>query len=174
MTLWTVIETFQNLLVGAVGFAGVIITLLVNAKIARDRRRDERDHERATLRTALAEELNINRESLQGNLNSLRELPPDGKKETFVPTDPMDDAYRSFVPKIGLLTETEVHRVMNAYLYLRTYTARLFLIGVPPDTSPRHVQVPPEKLGRLKAEMEAAIPIIEQAREVLERARDAG
>ena len=174
MTVWDAFETYQTLLVGFFGFAGVIITLLVNAKIARDRRCDERDHERAMLRIALAEELNINRESLQRNLNSLRELPPDGKKGAFVPTDPMDDAYRSFVPRIGLLTETEVHRVMNAYLYLRTYTARLFLIGVPPDTGPRHVQVPPENLEQLKAEMEAAIPIIEQAREALERARDAG
>ena len=80
----------------------------------------------------------------------------------------------TFVPKIGLLSEMEVHRVMNAYLYLRTYQARLFLIGVPPDTSPRHVQVPPENIQRLVNEIGAAIPLIEQAREALERARDGG
>ena len=174
MTLWTVIETFQNLIVGIVGFTGVIFTLWFNAKVARDQRRDELEHERATLRSALAEELKINGDSLEGNLNSIRELPPDGKKGAFVPTDPMDDSYRSFVPRIGLLTEMEVHKVMNAYLYLRTYTARLFLIGVPPDTSPRHVQVPPENLQRLVTEFEAAIPLIEQARKALERARGVG
>lgn len=164
------LNNYQTLIVGAIGFAGVITTLLVNAKISRDRRRDELEHERATLRAALIEELKINGDSLRENLASLEGLPPDGEKGAFIPTDPMDDAYRSFVPRIGLLTESEVHRVMNAYLYLRTYAARLFLIGVPPHTGPRHVQVPLENFERLKAEMEAAIPIIEQARDALERA----
>jgi len=153
------LNNYQTLIVGVIGFAGVIITLLVNAKIPRDQRRDEIEHERATLRAALVEELKIIRDSLQGNLARFEELPPNGKKGLFLPTDPMDDAYRSFVPRLGLLTEPEVHKVMNAYLYLRTYTARLFLIGVPPHTGPRHVQVPPENLELLRAEMEAAIPI---------------
>jgi len=137
-------------------------------KISRDQRRHEIEHERATLRAALVEELKVNGDSLRGNLASLEKLPLNEQKGAFVPTDPMDDAYRSFIPRLGLLTEPEVHKVMSAYLYLRTYTARLFLIDVPPHTGPRHVQVPPENLERLKAEMKAAIPIIEQAREALQ------
>jgi hypothetical protein len=164
------LNSYQTLLVGGIGFAGVIVTLLVNAKISRDQRRHEIEHERATLRAALVAELKVNGDSLRGNLASLEKLPTNGQKGAFVPTDPMDDAFRSFVPRLGLLTELEVHKVMTAYLYLRTYTARLFLIGVPPQTGPRHVQVPPENLERLKAEMKAAVPIIEQAREALERA----
>ena len=100
MTLWT---EYQNLIVGSIGFAGVIFTLWFNSKEAREQRRDERQHERQALRVALMEELKINRHSLKENMDSLKQ--PKKVGGAFVPTEPMDDAYRSFVPKTGLLSQ---------------------------------------------------------------------
>ncbi len=173
-TFWACVHEFQNLIVGSIGFAGVIFTLWFNSNEARKQRREERQHERETLRVALTEELKINRDSLKENVDSLKQQPPKKEGGAYVPTDPMDDAYRSFVPKIGLLSQAEVSKVMGAYLSLRTYNAKLFLVGVPVPTSPRHVQVPAENLPLLAAMQEGLIDPIDQAIEVLKRACGTG
>ncbi len=50
---------------------------------------------------------------------------------------------------------------MDAYLTLQTYNANLFLVGVPPQTGPRNVDVPANNRKMLAAFMEAAIaPIV--------------
>jgi hypothetical protein len=176
MTLRTLVQEFQTLTAGTIGFAGVIITLVVNAWYAREQRREERRHECHTLRAALMEELKINRETLVSNMNKVRDsaydLPEAGGY--FVPTDPMDDAYRAFTHRIGLLSQAEVSKVMYAYLSLRTYDAKLFLIGVPPHTGDRHVQVPANNAPLLFGMLEHLIGPIEEAIGVLERARDVG
>jgi len=168
----TLLTEYQNLIVGSIGFAGVIFTLWFNSKEAREQRRDERQHERQALRVALMEELKINRHSLKENMDSLKQ--PKKVGGAFIPTDPMDDAYRSFVPKIGLLSQAEVSKVMGAYLSLRTYNAKLFLVGVPVDTSPRHVEVPAKNFPLLAAMQEGLLGPIDQAIEVLSHACDTG
>jgi hypothetical protein len=177
MALATWLEEFQTLTVGVVGFAGVILTLWFNARQAREQRREERRHECQTLRTALIEELRINREWLVRNtekvikdtINDLTE-----ERGYFAPTDPMDDAYRAFRHRIGFLSQPEVGKVMYAYLSLRTYNAQLFLIGVPPHTGDRHVQVPAKNAQLLSEMQKSLIGPIEEALTVLEHARDRG
>jgi hypothetical protein len=173
MTFWTVLEDYQTLIVGALGFAGVISTLRYNARLAREQRRDERSHERQALRAALIEELQINREAAVENAASLKEEPETGPRDAFVPTDPMDDAYRAFIGRIGLLSRAEVGKVMRAYLLLRTCGTRLLLIGVPPATGENYVRVPSENVGRLAQLLEVPVRSIDEAIEVMEAARDA-
>ena len=156
-------KDFQTLLVGLLGFAGVIFTLWQNAKAARRWRDEEWDHEREVLRTALLEELRINRDALEENAKRLEKPPPNAEDGAVIPTDLMNDAYRSFVSEIGLLSQNEVSKVMGAYLSLQTYNAKLFLVGVPTETSPRHVHVPAEHLKMLAAMMEEVIKPIDAA-----------
>lgn len=165
------LETYQTLVVGLVGFAGVIATLVVNAKIARDQRREEREHEREVLRGSLIAELRINRRSLEENSRLLKEQPPDDQGGVMVPTDLIDGAYRSLIQRIGLLSDDEVSRVMWAYGALETYSAKLFLIGVPVHTSPRHVQVPAQNATYLVAMQEGMFALVDEAIEALGRAR---
>ena len=172
MALWTWIEGHQNLTVGIIGFVGVIFTLWFNARQAREQRRDERHHECQTLRVALIAELKINKESLEGNIDGI-----DVTRKTgvyFMPTDLMNDAYRAFTDRIGLLSEAEVRKVMYAYLALQTYNAKLFLIGVPPHTGGRNVEIPAESGLYLSELLKVMIGPIDEAIEVMERTRDAG
>ncbi len=169
MAFW--LETYQTLAVGFAGFAGVIVTLWINAKIARDERRDERHHERDTLRVALIAELKINRRTLTENTNTLRENSSDPEGKAFIPTDPMNHAYQTLVPKIGLLSEDEVSKAMEAYLTLETLNAKLFLLGVPVPTSPRHVDVPGANLQMLAQMQESVVPLVDVAIDALEKAR---
>jgi hypothetical protein len=159
-----------TLTVGIIGFAGVILTLSANAWLARQQRRNEQRHERQTLRAALIEELKINRESLALNVETLKEGPE--PKGAVMPTDLMDDAYRAFVHRIGALSQAEVRRVMFAYLSLRTYNAKLFLMGFPPDTGGRHIQVPPENAAELVLTLEYLIGPIDEAIKLMESVRD--
>lgn len=169
MALWTWVQEHETLTVGVLGFVGVISTLWINAWQAREQRREERRHERQTLRAALIEELKINREALVGNTENIDNISETGGY--FVPTDLMDDGYRAFTDRIGLLSQAEVRKVMYAYLSLRTYNAKLFLVGVPPHTGDRHVQVPAENGPLLSGMQESLIGPINEAIEVMERAR---
>jgi hypothetical protein len=170
-TAW--LKDYQALVVGGVGFAGVIFTLWHNAKVARDRRDEERADERKALRAALVAELQINLEALRENSAKVRKDPPKEGGGLFVPTDRMDGAYRSFLPRIGLLSEGEVSAVMRAYLSLETYNAKLFLIGLPVHTSPRHVHVPAKNALALAGMQEAMVEPVEKAVKALRDAADA-
>ena len=63
------IETYQTLIVGILGFLGVIATLIFNSKLSRDLRKDELKHERNSIRQALITEL----ESLKGSFKDKSE-----------------------------------------------------------------------------------------------------
>jgi hypothetical protein len=175
MTLCAWVQDFQTLIAGTIGFAGVIITLVLNARQGRQQRRDERRHECQTLRAALIEELSVNRRSLVYNIEGVRKAGHLSEEGGFdVPTDPMDDAYRAFTHRIGLLPRAEVSKVMFDYLTLRTGNANLFLVGGPHPTSNRHVRVPVQKGPELLARLESCIGPIDEAIGVLERPRDVG
>jgi hypothetical protein len=173
--LLTWILANQTIAVGVLGFAGVIITLLVNARLARRGREEKRRHERQALRAALVEELKINRESLTNNVSNIRRKIDEGsgKESYFVPADPMNDAYRAFTNRIGLLSQTEVRHAMFAYLSLQTSRSKLFLIGVPIETDSGHVKVPPENGTMLLRLLESTIEPIDVAIEALENVHDA-
>ncbi len=171
MAFWDVLETYQTIVVGFVGFGGVIITIWFNAKIARDERRAERDHERDILRVALIAELKINRRTLTENTNTLRENSSDPEGKAFIPTDLMNHAYQALLPRIGVLSEDEVCKAMETYLTLETVSASLFLLGVPVPTSPGYVKVPGTNLQAIAQMQKSVCLLVEAAVDTLEKAR---
>lgn len=173
MTIWGWIQEHETLSAGITGFSGVIAVLVFNAWQERQQRRNEQRHERQTLRVALIEELKIHRESLSGNVDTSKQSQKDssGTVGAYVPTDPMDDAYKAFTSRIGLLSQSEVGKVMFAYLSLRTYYAKLFIIGEPPHTGDRNVQIPPENLSLLTGIQDGLVEPIDEAIKVMEDAQ---
>ena len=119
-------ERFQTAIVGVLGFAGVIIALISNARLVRRDRLEALRQERAALRTALVEELKILKLSLEDGIQKLEEQ--DDRSGAIVPTDPMSDVYNAFVPRIGILTSQEVKKVMWAYLSVREFRKNLVLL----------------------------------------------
>lgn len=132
------------------------------------------------MRTALLAELKIVRTGVSENIKESENA--DDSTAAYAPTDVTDDMYRTFSTRIGLLSDTEVAAVMNAYLTLRQYATNLFLIGVPAYTTdnlgdPVHstdrlVNVPPQNLKALTAmqaglhtELDKAISALEQGAE---------
>jgi hypothetical protein len=170
----TWLHTYQTLIVGGLGFAGVIVTLLVNARQTRKLRREERQHECQTLRVALLEELKINKKAFVSNREDIQNKAPAPGGGYAMPLDPIDDAYREFIHRIGLLSQAEVGKVMNAYLTLRTYHTALLFMGTPLAPNSRHIRVPVEYSQGLAALLDGLIGPIDEAVGTMERARDAG
>jgi len=166
MTCYELLRDFQTVIVGIIGFAGVIITIAVNAQLSRRERREQRNHDRQTIRTALITELNIIKGSLEKSVKKTKAT------AVAVPTDTMDNAYRALTDKIGLLTPDEVHNVTYAYLTLQTLGSALFLIGTPIQTSPRYVKVAAKDFPSWQSLEKSTIKPITEAIETLEKARE--
>lgn len=115
--MYSAIKDFQSLLVGAVGFVGVIVTLLVNSGLARRQHTRQVEHDATVLRLALRAELETIRDLLRDWLETFDD--PDGGKGLFTPFASVTDVYERSLGQLGLLKEYEIHAVMYAYLPIR-------------------------------------------------------
>ena len=118
---------YQTLIVGALGFTGVIITLLVNANISRRQRNDERTHESNSIRQALLVELKAVKVTYKDRLST-----SNGNNDWLLPEGVTDDIYQMLLPRVGFLTINEIEKVLKAYLLIGELPTRLKLISDSP------------------------------------------
>ena len=163
------------LIVGVVGFAGVITAQFVNAYLARRQRRDAIDHERHTLRTALLEELRFLKLSYEDRAKMIKEVEDEHAQfgSFLVPTDTMSDAYQRLVDRIGLLTSEQAATAIQAYLAVRQVPAELRLLEDEPfpdgDMRARHwIRVPRRSAADVRGMHESRVKLIDDAIKALE------
>ena len=123
------IKELQTLIVVGLGFIGVIMTLRINAKNSTEQLNDSRRHEARALRIALIEELKNSSLAIERNLRDtnrhLAELDGAHAISNFqFPIETYEDVFAVFTSRIGLLSQTEVQKVMAAYLRIRSFAAR--------------------------------------------------
>lgn len=123
--IYKIFVDFQTLIVGVIGFVGVVYTLRENALLAKKQHERVIDHEKETLRAALVAELEIIYKSLNGLAES--STPSQG---AFYPEEIPHIVYKSLISKIGLLTSEEVGAVIKAYALVNELPARLKLLSV--------------------------------------------
>ena len=112
-----IFETYQTFFTGMLGFAGVIITMIVSAKTQRKLQKDRIEHEKRALRVALKSELIATRNSYELRIDQLNE-PGHENDDVLIQNKIVDGIYRTLLDKIGLLTEEEVEKILNAYLLM--------------------------------------------------------
>ena len=135
--LWydpTFIEKYDTLIVGGFGFLGVIWTLKSNARLAREQHKWEIRQQRKAVRVALLQELRINKDAVARGAD--HQADAEKPMDVLVPTDVIDFTYRSFIDRIGLLTEAEIYMVTHAYLVLKEAKSKLVLLGIPSRLEP--------------------------------------
>lgn len=127
----TFFQPYQTLIVGVLGFVGVIVTLVVNAWLQRKAHADQRLHELGALRAALRGELKVNRNTFAGRVNELKAS--SSTSDPHVPAKVMNAVFRSSISKLGLLRESELEPVLVAYLLLEELPSTLVTIlgGLP-------------------------------------------
>lgn len=120
------LERFQTSLVGVLGFTGVIITMLANAKIQRNLQSAQRQHEVRSLRTALLVELKANVQMYETRISDLSKTV--GTHHALIPSKVTNNIYQSSLSDVGLLSAKEVEAVLRAYLLLEEMPYRLRLL----------------------------------------------
>src|SRR5262245_53443377 len=127
-----VLQTYQALIVGGLGFAGVITTLAVNARLARKQEERKEHREARALRTALIAELRQQKGGLEQAAETTDEAAKqhgnDPEHEGVLPLVRYDAVFNASVDKLGLLSSRQVAAVYEAYLQMRTLTWRLRLL----------------------------------------------
>jgi Flp pilus assembly protein TadB len=99
-------KTYQTLVVGLLGFLGVIATMLWNAHLQRKQEERRERREASALRTALIEELKQQREALQYTADSLaaaQASTQDGTHGSLIPLERYDAVFRGSLERLGLL-----------------------------------------------------------------------
>jgi|GEM_PF-3518150 len=133
---------FQTLIVGVVGFTGVIITLAVNARLARKQHERQIQHDSRVLRIALRAELSAIAETYRDRIKSLSG-PPGEWEGASLTLDPMTDFYKRMIDRVGLLSSTEIRLVRQAYALAQQLPEHLTMFpGAKRDALPGTVWLP--------------------------------
>ena len=154
-------ERFQTILVGILGFAGVILTLWYNAREARRQGEHVLNNERASICAALHAELSIHRTSLQKAIADFGMIKKSETEKTLVvPINPMSSVYSALLPRIGVLVPRKVRAVMYAYLTADTLLRSLVLLG---NREGDHVSVNAGRVEELTAMFASVLPHFDEA-----------
>jgi hypothetical protein len=155
------LKEYQTLVVGILGFTGVILTLFTNARLNRKQHTRQIEHERTALKAALSIELSIIRDAFRDRIETIGNTT--GTPGMWVPVDTMTDAYSRLIDKIGLLSREQVNLVMRAYLLIRAVPERLRLMGGLHATRAGYLWVSSEHVGDARRMHENFIGDIERA-----------
>ena len=163
------LERFQTGIVGLIGFTGVILTLFVNAWIARRHGRDARKHERETLGRALLAELSSHRQSIKRNIEAVTERAGNGTGALLVPAITNTPVFDASVARIGLLPGEQLGPVLEACLTLKEIDRSISLISAP-DVSGHYRIIKGEYAPKAQPMLESLLPVLDAAIAALERA----
>ena len=117
---------YQTFVVGLLGFTGVIITMVVNAKTQRGLQSRQREHDAQSVRAALLVELKANAEMYESRIKDFSAS--DGGHDALIQSMVVNRIYQTLLPKIGMLSVKEVELVHRAYLLLEEMPYRLRLL----------------------------------------------
>jgi hypothetical protein len=140
---------YQTLIVGALGFAGVIATLFTNAWLSRKQHTRQVDQERTALKAALSAELSIIRDAFLDRIKMVAEAPE--TQSMLVPLDTMTEVYGRTVDKLGLFSRDQVNLVLRAYILIRQMPDRLRFFQGPEETPPAgYLRISSKHVGHVR------------------------
>ena len=128
--LYQFVKDFQTLIVGVLGFAGIIFTLRMNSRLLREQHERSIKHDREVLKIALCAELELIRRKFSDNATSNAE-----ESDAFFPVETHTNIYKNFIAKLGLLSAEEVSAVIEAYTLIEEVPTRLRLLSSGHDSS---------------------------------------
>jgi hypothetical protein len=173
----SILRDYQIAFGALLGFTGVIVTLLVNAWLARRQHAREIAAERASVRGALLAELRVLRDSYQERIDRMQAAEPG--QGIIAPTRVHVDVYDSLRGKLGLLTPNEAERAVLTYPFVGELPdqVRQFKRGqrLPVDQDTEHfIMVPHEAIEHVLEMHRARLVRINEAITALTDASRAG
>ncbi|PHQ96449.1 MAG: hypothetical protein COB40_08205 [Marinosulfonomonas sp.] len=125
------LRNYQTLVVGLLGFIGVISTLIFNAWMSRNEEKRGRRNKAKSIKMALVSELHLIREAINNANKSLKEKSNDTNDSRLIPNTPLDNLFRALMGELTVLEPNTVSAILNAYLSYETYLHSLTLIATP-------------------------------------------
>lgn len=153
------LEKFQSAITGLVGFSGVIITLIVNARISRKRVEEARLHDKKILAEALKGELNTYLNSVQSNVKDIASNRDRGNELLFprISTAIFD----ANITKLGHLPEGAMSSILDAFLSLKELDRSLTIFSTVSNDFYHHI--PAQSIDGLLKMLQSLVPKIESA-----------
>jgi len=136
----TTFQQYQTSVVGVIGFAGVILTLIVNAWIARSNLRVGQADQLRTLKVALTEELKVIKTGYEEGERSFQNVP--ANMSCAVPTDRMNRLFLTHLKEIGSLSPEVLEKVLGAYLSHDQARTQLTLLATPESRNDTFLTIP--------------------------------
>jgi hypothetical protein len=130
-SVYQFVQNFQGMIVGLIGFTGVIVTLLVNARIARIQHDRQISHQATVVRNLIRVDLRKMRDIFKDRIQRMGD-PGTG---FYFPINPMTGLYEKLGERMGLLSEGELLPVLETYALLEELPQRAKFLEVraPPD-----------------------------------------
>ena len=123
------VDDYQTLITVALGFVGVIVTLLVNASLERRQWGRERAARSDALRLALAEELRLFEDVLKERHDMIAQAERDTTSGLLIPLFHTTDIFENSIDSLGLLRSDQIAAVLRAYLSVRQMPEKLSRLG---------------------------------------------
>lgn len=165
-----ILKTYQILIAGIIGFAGVACTIWWNSRTQRIQYERAIQHDRQALRSALKAELTANKDAFEHRIDQLKE--PSSDNHALMPNKARDHVYDTLLEKIGILEPNEIERIIEAYHTIREIPYRIRIlagtgaIGGFQDEyirlRPEHIEIAQKIHGALLPKVLAAIESINQ------------
>jgi hypothetical protein len=162
----TTAKEWQESIAALIGFAGVIITLIINAAIQRQHQEAAENEAKKSLRAAITAEFQLLQRSLEGNIPTAT-ANPDDQGSLLVPKEPL----RSFVfgvpnTNLGILGPVVAAAVVKARLSYEELHRRYALIATHGESN-RHFAIPVTSARLFDGMTENTIEVIKQALKAL-------
>jgi hypothetical protein len=149
---------FQTAIAGLVGFAGVILTFLVNASIQRRQLASQRKHEQKVIKATIISELNLMRTVFENNAKGFSSGPEPSSGDILYPTMPLDELFKSTKHNLGMLNIAEIEAILKMYATYETFLASLSLLGSESCEHPKHVLIPGKMYENLQQMTQSFLP----------------
>jgi hypothetical protein len=155
------LKTYQTVFTGILGFTGVIITMLANAKMQRNQQERNNRHRANSIRVALKSELNSNKLIYEMRIEQIGGTRED--QSILVPSRIQDNVYRELLKDIGLLSEGEVEKILDAYGLVSELPYKMKIISNSKSSEGEPIQLDGKRLSIVKGMHEVVVPKIVEA-----------
>ncbi|KPZ65998.1 hypothetical protein AN394_04184 [Pseudoalteromonas sp. P1-26] len=110
------LQKYQILIAGCLGFSGVVVTILANGFFSRQQHKRELKSKTDSVRVAILSELEINLSSFEARIEQLSKPI---NSDAHIPKTLFTDVYDTLLDQVGLLNDNQVSTVIKAYLLIK-------------------------------------------------------
>jgi len=159
-------KNYEASIIGILGFAGVIMTLQHSARLSKQERQEDKEHQCNVFRRSILEELKYVKEIFVSNLDGFAAAPRTPTSYMTVCLDELDLIFGAQRGSIGLLEPDELTPVLKAYGSLSAFKTNATVLAY--QVNGFHARIAPPAYLHLESMYKSGLVNIEAAIGALE------